>query len=120
MYSQSVVRGALLVMHLIFPIWIPVLHAPLIALVFQIPAGGFAVTAAHADEDLYPGRYVAHCKQSPIGGCVCTADSAGPTPQLAQSTQSVDPDRIRDPEYLRMLEWLRLTCSAVTGSEVLH
>lgn len=36
MYSQSVARGALLVMHLIFPIWTPVLYAPLIALVFQI------------------------------------------------------------------------------------
>jgi len=122
MYSRSVVRGALLVLHLIFPLWISALYAALIALVFQIPANGFAVTAAQADdfESVFPGRYVAHCTPAP--SCVCVTDSAEPTAQVAQSTtHSGGPNnRIRDPEYLRMLEWLRLTCSAVTGPEVLH
>jgi hypothetical protein len=102
MYSQSVVRGALLVMHLIFPILI-------------------AVTAAHADEgfeSVYPGRYVANCKPAPTVGCVCETDSAMQTPQLAQNTNDVADHngRIRDIEYLRMIEWMRLTCNAVTQS----
>ena len=48
--------------HLIFPISIrSALHAVLIALAFQVQAGGSNVTAARADEHsetLYPGRYV--------------------------------------------------------------
>ena len=48
--------------HLIFPISIrSALHAVLIALAFQVQAGGSNVTAARADENsetLYPGRYV--------------------------------------------------------------
>jgi hypothetical protein len=119
MYSQSVVRGSLLVMHLIFPISILVLYAPLIALLFQILAGGFAVTAVRADEgseSAYPGRYVANCKPAPGLGCVCVTDPAGPTPQQAQGTTEVgDPNgRVEDIEYLRMLEWVRRTCIAVT------
>jgi hypothetical protein len=81
--------------------------------------GGFGVTAVRADEgfeSVYPGRYVANCKPAPVVGCVCVIDSAGSTPQLAQSTTEVgDPNgRIEDTEYSRMLEWMRRTCIAVT------
>ena len=80
-----------------------------------------AVTAAHADEaseSLYPGRYVTNCKPAPIVGCVCETDSAAQTPQRAQNTNDVADHnrRIRDIEYLRMIEWMRLTCTAVTQS----
>jgi hypothetical protein len=67
---------------LIFPILIrSALHAVLIALAFQVQAGGSNVTAARADENsetLYPGRCVANCWPTPIV-CTCEADSEGQT-----------------------------------------
>jgi hypothetical protein len=102
-------------MQLISPSWSRPLYGLVIALLFQIPASSFAFFAAHAGEDLqsvYPGRYIAHCKPAQTGECVCVADS---TPHRVQNTvEAADPKaRIDDPEYLRMLEWLRLTCDAV-------
>jgi hypothetical protein len=122
MYRQSVVRDALLVMHPIFQILVRLaLYARLFALAFYMQAGGYPVPAAHADEtseSLYPGRYVTNCKPAPTVGCVCETDSAVQTPQLAQNTNDVADHngRIRDIEYLRMIEWMRLTCNAVTQS----
>ena len=88
-----------------------VLYAPLIALTFQMQAGG--ITGARADDAsgaLYPGQYVTNCKPAPIVGCVCESDSAGQMPQLLPSkTESADDNR-------RMIEWMRLTCIAVTQS----
>jgi hypothetical protein len=59
------------VVHLIFPISIrSALHVVLIALAFQVQAGGSNIAAARADENsetLYPGRYVTNCKPAPIG-----------------------------------------------------
>ena len=92
-----------------------VLYAPLIALTFQMQAGG--ITGARADDAsgaLYPGQYVTNCKPAPIVGCVCEGDSTGQMPQPLQSTS--ESGRIRDIEYSRMIEWMRLTCIAVTQS----
>jgi len=75
-----------------------VLYAPLIALAFQMQAGG--ITGARADDAsgaLYPGQYVTNCKPAPIVGCVCESDSTGQMPQLPQSTS--ESRRIRDIEY---------------------
>ena len=94
-------------------------YAPLIAFALQMQAGGLVITGAHADEtsaSLYPGRYVANCKPAPIVGCVCKTDLTGSTRQLFQTAgDSNDHDgRIGGIEYLRMMEWLRATCTAVT------
>ena len=111
MYRQSAVRS--------------VQYAPLIALAFQLQAGGLAITAARADdasEALYPGRYVTNCKPATIVGCVCESDSAGQMPQLLPSTSKSADDnrRIREIEHSRMIEWMRLTCIAVTQAGRLH
>jgi hypothetical protein len=108
--------------HLIFPISIrSALHAVLIALAFQVQAGGSNVTAARADENsetLYPGRYAANCRPTPIVGCTCEADSEGQTPRLLESASESNDHKshIQHIEYLRMVDWLRLTCTAVTQS----
>jgi hypothetical protein len=121
MYRQSVVRDALLVTHPIFQTSVRLaLCARLFALAFYMQAGGYLVPAAHADEtaeSLYPGRYVTNCKPAPMVGCVCETE-----PQLAQNTNDAADHngRIRDIEYLRMIEWMRLTCNAVTQSRRLH
>ena len=96
-----------------------VLYAPLIALALQMQAGRLAITVARADDisgALYPGRYVANCKPAPIVGCVCKTDPTGPARQLFQTAGESNDDEGRpgDIEYLRMMEWLRATCSAVT------
>jgi hypothetical protein len=95
------------------------LYVLLIALGWGMQPGGSAITGARADESseaLYPGRYVANCKPAPIVGCVCKTDSTGPTRQLFQTAGESDDHEGRpgDIEYLRMMEWLRATCSAVT------
>jgi hypothetical protein len=102
------------VVHLIFPISMrSALHAVLIALASQVHAGGSNVTAARADENpetLYPGRYVANCRPTPIV-CTCEADSEGQTSESKEHES-----HIQHIEYLRMVDWLRLTCTAVTQS----
>ena len=97
------------------------LYVLLVALGCEMQPGGSAITRARADESseaLYPGRYVANCKPAPIVGCVCESDSGGQMPQLLPSTsKSADDDRrIQDIEHSRMIEWMRLTCIAVTQS----
>src|SRR6516162_3929016 len=95
-------------------------YALLIALAFQMQAGGLAITGARADDAsaaIYPGRYVTNCKPAPIVGCVCKSDAAGQMPQLLPSTnESADNRRIRDIERSRMIEWMRRTCIAVNQS----
>ena len=54
---------------------------------------------------------------APVFGCVCETDSAGPAPS---NESNVDNSLIRDGEYSRMIEWLRLTCHAVTQSSRLR
>jgi hypothetical protein len=95
------------------------LYALLIVVGCEMQPGGSANIGARADESseaLYPGRYVANCKPAPIVGCVCKTDSTGPTWELFQTTGDTDNDegRLMDTEYLRMMEWLRATGSAVT------
>ena len=95
------------------------LYVLLIALECEMQPGGAAVTAARAEESsdaLYPGRYVANCKPAPIVGCVCKTDSTGPMRQIFQTAGESDEHEGRpgDIEYVRMMEWLRATCSAVT------
>jgi hypothetical protein len=119
MYRQSVSRGVLL-LNRICPLSArSLLYALLILLAFDMQPCRLAITGARADESseaIYPGRYAANCKPAPIVGCVCETDSAGPTRQLFQTAgESNDHDgRIGDIEYLRMMEWLRATCTTVT------
>jgi hypothetical protein len=95
------------------------LYVLLIALGCEMQPGGSAIITARADESsdqLYPGRYVANCKPEPFVGCVCKTDSTGPTRQLFQAAGESDNHEgsLGDIEYLRMVEWLRATCSTVT------
>jgi hypothetical protein len=92
----------------------------LLAFALQIQLS-VTVTGAHAEEvveQLYPGRYVATCKPTALFGCVCETDSAGQAPNLPSliNELGVDNSSIRNAEYSRMIEWLRLTCRAVTQS----
>jgi hypothetical protein len=120
MHRQSVSPGSLHVTNRIYLLSARSLLYPLlIAVGCEMQPGGSAITGARADETseaLYPGRYVANCKPAPIVGCVCKSDSIGPTRQLFQAAGESDDDEGRpgDIEYLRMMEWLRATCSAVT------
>jgi hypothetical protein len=96
-------------------------YAPLIAFALQMQAGGLVITGAHADEtsaSLYPGRYVANCKPAPIASCLCETDPPGQVSGSSQFTNKVSDQNghIQDPEYLQMIEWLRLTCDAVARS----
>ena len=82
----------------------------------SLQMGGGAVTGAHAEEiaeQLYPGRHVSVCKPATFFGCVCETDSPGqvvPFPQL--TSEAGDDIRIpRDPEYLRMIDWMRRVCA---------
>ena len=95
------------------------LYALLIAVGCEMQPGGSAITgarAAESSEGLYPGRYVANCKPAPIVGCVCQTDPTGPARQLFGTAGESNDDEGRpgDIEYLRMKEWLRATCIAVT------
>ena len=95
------------------------LYVLLVALGCEMQLGGSAITPARADESsaaIYPGRYAANCKPAPIVGCVCETDLAGSTRQIFQAAgDSNDHDYPNGGiEYLRMTEWLRATCIAVT------
>jgi hypothetical protein len=120
MHRQPVKPSALRVTNRIYPLPArSLLYVLLIALVCEMQPSGSAITRARADENsdaLYPGRYVANCKPAPIVGCVCKTDSTGPTRQLFQTAGDSDDyeGRPGDIEYVRMMEWLRATCSAVT------
>ena len=83
---------------------------------------GFTVAAPHADEaatePLVPGRHNTICKPAPILGCLCETNAGQVSifPQFV--SDDVDPVApIRDVEYLRMVEWLRLTCQRVVNSK---
>ena len=115
---KSVSPGALRVTNRIYLLSArSLLYVLLIALGCEMQTGGSAITRARADESsnaLYPGRYVANCKPAPIVGCVCKTDSTGPMRQIFQTAGESDEHEGRpgDIEYLRMMEWLRATCSA--------
>ena len=117
---KSVSPGALRVTNRIYLLSArSLLYVLLIALGCEMQPGGSAITRARADESsdaLYPGRYVANCKPAAIVGCVCKTDSTGPTRQIFQTAGESDDHEGRpgDIEYLRMKEWLRATCIAVT------
>ena len=83
---------------------------------------GLAAAKPHADEaatePLYPGRHNAICKPAPILGCLCETNAGQVSifPQLAsEDANPVAP--IRDSEYVRLVEWLRLTCQRVVNSK---
>jgi hypothetical protein len=83
---------------------------------------GFTAAGPHADEaaaePLYPGRHNAICRPAPILGCLCETNAGQVSifPQLA--SDDADPVApIRNVEYLRMVEWLRLTCQRVVNSK---
>jgi hypothetical protein len=95
----------------------------LVILVLQMQVAGSAPAGAdEATEPLYPGRYVAHCKPAPISGCVCETDLLGQASTFSPVSSETEDrtDHIQDIEYRRMLEWLRLTCAAVTQSRDLR
>ena len=83
---------------------------------------GFTAAAPHADEaatePLYPGRHNAVCKPAPILGCLCETNAGQVSifPQFAGDGAD-SAARIRDVEYLRLVEWLRLTCQRVVNSK---
>jgi hypothetical protein len=84
-----------------------------------------AFARAHADEAsdlLYPGRYAASCKPGPMFGCVCETDSGRQVSIFPQFTSDAAYFTGSNPdvEYLRMVEWLRRTCQAVTQSRNLR
>ena len=83
---------------------------------------GFTAAAPHANEaateQLYPGRHNAICRPAPILGCLCETNAGQVSifPQLASDdADSIAP--IRDVEYLRLVQWLRLTCQRVINSK---
>ena len=83
---------------------------------------GFTAAAPHADEaatePLVPGRHNAICKPAPMLGCLCETNAGQVSifPQLASDdADSIAP--IRDVEYLRLVQWLRLTCQRVINSQ---
>ncbi len=75
-------------------------------------------TLATADEasEHYPGRYAAVCKPAPIVGCVCEADSLGQPSIFPQSVDAAGDgtNQVQDVELLRLIDWMRRTCVAVT------
>jgi hypothetical protein len=86
---------------------------------------GSAVAGVHADgtpEPPYPGRYAANCNPGPLFGCVCETGSGRELSIFPQLTSAADASsrQTGDIEYLRMLEWLRRTCQALTESRNHH
>jgi hypothetical protein len=83
-------------------------------------ADGVTVAGAHADEaaePLYPGRHIASCRPAPIAGCLCVTDTGQASVFPKFVSDPADPaGPMRDGEYSRMLQWLRLTCQAVARS----
>jgi hypothetical protein len=65
------------------------------------PRNATAQLQSEPPDEIYPGRYVANCKPAVKSGCVCDSD----------------PQHIRDPEYLREIEWLLQTCTSLMQSE---
>jgi hypothetical protein len=86
----------------------------LVVLALQIWVGDFNL--ANGDElvdPLYPGRYVANCKPAPGFGCICDTGSASQGVPVSSETRN-DIRHIEDVELRRLVEWMRLTCVAVT------
>ena len=93
--------------------------APYCAIVLTLQLQAYGFTFAHADEatdPLYPGRYVAHCKPAPISGCICETDALGQVSTLSPVSSKTGDDvgHIEDIELRRLVEWLLLTCAAIT------
>ena len=87
----------------------------LVVLALQMQAGGFNL--ANADElvePLYPGRYVANCKPAPGFGCICDTDSTSQVSTLSSVSSETRNGHIQDVELRRLVEWMRLTCAAIT------
>jgi hypothetical protein len=72
-----------------------------VALAIVAPRNATAQLQSEPPDEIYPGRYVANCKQAVKSGCVCDSD----------------PQHISVPEYLRMIEWLLQTCTSLKQSE---
>ena len=87
----------------------------LVVLALQMQAGGFNL--ANADElaePLYPGRYVANCKPAAGFGCICDTDSTSQVSTLSSVSSETRNGHIQDVEFRRLVEWMRLTCAAIT------
>jgi hypothetical protein len=86
-----------------------------LALAIVAPRHAVAQVQSEAPDGVYPGRYVANCKPAGNGGCVCDTDSQRRASTSADVASTVDGQvtDIRDPEYLRMIEWFRQTCTSL-------
>src|SRR5262249_32567701 len=71
------------------------------------------------DTNVYPGRYVAVCAPAPIVGCTCGTNSLEQVPIFAEAAGMVRSDGkdLHDPEYLRMVDWVRRTCTLLAQPE---
>src|SRR5262249_430433 len=79
----------------------------------------FAKAQSDALSEVYPGRFVANCKPAGNGGCACDTDRQK---RVSTSADFVSEDEgfvtdIRDPEHLRLIEWVRQTCTWLMQSE---
>src|SRR5262249_8836660 len=79
----------------------------------------FSQAQSEAPGEVYPGRFVANCKPAGNSGCVCDTDRQK---QASTSADFVSGDEgfvtdIRDPEHLRLIEWVRQTCTSLMQSE---
>jgi hypothetical protein len=86
----------------------------LVVLALQMQVDGFNL--ANADElaePLYPGRYVANCKSAPGFGCICDTESTSQGSPVSSETRN-GIGHIQDVELRRLVEWMRLTCAAIT------
>jgi hypothetical protein len=88
-----------------------------VVVALQMQAGGFDL--ANADELaelLYPAGHVANCKPAPGFGCACDTDSTSQASTLSPARNGThnNVDQIQDVELRRLVEWMRLTCAAIT------
>jgi hypothetical protein len=88
---------------------------PLLAVSLALLVTGGTGAEAEEGPELYPGQHVAGCKPAPIAGCVCNTDALGKLSIFPVSVNDANgTDRIEDAERLRLVDWLRRTCMALT------
>src|SRR5262245_60291546 len=89
---------------------------PLLALIARLKR------AAADDASDHPGRCGAVRTAEPIVGCAGRTNSLEQVPIFAEAPGVVRSDGkdLHDPEYLRMVEWVRRTCSLLAQPENLR
>src|SRR5262249_25338194 len=71
------------------------------------------------DTDVYPGADVAVGAPARLVVCTCRTNSLEQVPIFAEAPGVVRSDGkdLHDPEYLRMVDWVRRTCSLLAQPE---